>query len=167
MREYRLNQIRRYKGQVYRCIQAHSVYPGQEGTHNPLAARALWGIYHGTTVRTAKPYVAPLGTSGIYMKGDCCIWTDGEVYQSLIDNNAWTPAGHPAGWKKLTGAAPEGSEKPPEPPVDEYPPWVQPTGGHDAYKMGDKVTYNGKNWVSTANANVWAPGVYGWEEAKK
>lgn len=34
----------------------------------------------------------------------------------------------------------------------------------DAYNKGDKVTYNGKHWVSTADANVWQPGVYGWDK---
>lgn len=48
--------------------------------------------------------------------------------------------------------------------IAEYPDWVQPTGAHDAYSKGDKVTYDGKHWVSTADANVWQPGVYGWEE---
>ena len=40
--------------------------------------------------------------------------------------------------------------------------WVQPTGAHDAYQMGAQVLYNGEVWESTINANVWAPGVYGW-----
>lgn len=48
--------------------------------------------------------------------------------------------------------------------IADYPDWVQPTGAHDAYNKGDKVTYDGKHWVSTADANVWQPGVYGWEE---
>ena len=48
--------------------------------------------------------------------------------------------------------------------IAEYPDWVQPTGAHDAYKKGDKVTYDDKYWVSTADANVWVPGEYSWEE---
>lgn len=47
--------------------------------------------------------------------------------------------------------------------IAEYPDWVQPTGAHDAYNTGDKVAYEGKHWVSVADANVWQPGVYGWE----
>ena len=43
-------------------------------------------------------------------------------------------------------------------------PWVQPTGSHDAYAIGDRVTHNGKTWESTVAANVWEPGVYGWTE---
>jgi len=42
--------------------------------------------------------------------------------------------------------------------------WVQPTGGHDAYNTGDRVTHNGHTWVSTVDANVWEPGVYGWTQ---
>ena len=47
-------------------------------------------------------------------------------------------------------------------PAEEWPDWIQPTGAHNAYKKGDKVTYGGKRWISTADANTWAPGVYGW-----
>lgn len=41
--------------------------------------------------------------------------------------------------------------------------WAQPTGAQDAYSIGDVVKHKGKNWVSTVDANVWEPGVYGWE----
>ena len=40
----------------------------------------------------------------------------------------------------------EGGEVEPEVPTDEYPEYVQPTGAHDAYKVGDKITYNGKKY---------------------
>lgn len=42
--------------------------------------------------------------------------------------------------------------------------WVQPTGAHDAYAQGAKVSHNGKKWTSDIAANVWEPGVYGWTE---
>lgn len=49
-----------------------------------------------------------------------------------------------------------------------YPAWKQPTGAHDCYKIGAKVSHNGKKWVCTASDgsgnNSWEPGVYGWEE---
>lgn len=63
----------------------------------------------------------------------------------------WPPDQTPALWRGISD------------PADEWPDWVQPTGGHDAYQKGDKVTYGGKHWISTADSNVWAPGVYGWE----
>lgn len=50
-------------------------------------------------------------------------------------------------------------------PADEWPEWKQPTGAHDAYARGDKVSHNGKHWISDLDANVWEPGVDGWSEA--
>ena len=46
--------------------------------------------------------------------------------------------------------------------IEEFPEWVQPTGAHDAYNIGDKVSYNGQRYICTTDANVYAPGVYGW-----
>ena len=59
----------------------------------------------------------------------------------------------------------EGTEEPTE-PVDEYPEYVAPSGAHDAYNTGDKVTYNGKKYVCKMDSCVWSPDVYpqGWEE---
>ena len=61
----------------------------------------------------------------------------------------WTPDAAPALWVAVS--------------VDAWPEWVQPTGAHDAYNTGDKVSYNGKHYICTADANVYAPEVYGWE----
>ena len=61
----------------------------------------------------------------------------------------WTPDATPALWVVVS--------------IDEYPEWVQPTGAHDAYNTGDKVSYNGKHYVCTIDGNAYAPDVYGWE----
>ena len=57
-----------------------------------------------------------------------------------------------------------GGETPDE-PVEEYPEYVQPTGVHDAYKKGDKVTYNGKHYECLVDGCVWSPDAYpqGWK----
>lgn len=62
----------------------------------------------------------------------------------------WQPDATPALWVVVS--------------LEEWPEWVQPTGAHDAYAKDAKVKHNGKKWVSTADANVWEPGVYGWSE---
>lgn len=49
-------------------------------------------------------------------------------------------------------------------PAEEYPEWIQPVGGHDAYGIGAQVSHNGKHWASDVDGNVWEPGVYGWTE---
>lgn len=41
--------------------------------------------------------------------------------------------------------------------IEEYPDWVQPTGAHDAYNKGDKVTHKEKHWESLIDANVYEP----------
>lgn len=59
-----------------------------------------------------------------------------------------------------------GSEEPAE---DEYPEYVQPTGAHDAYHVGDKITYNGKHYECVYEGCVWTPDAYpaGWKEIEK
>ena len=63
----------------------------------------------------------------------------------------------------------EGTNEPSEEVVEEYPEYVQPTGAHDSYKIGDKVTFNGKRYVSLIDGNNWSPSVYpaGWKEVKE
>jgi chitodextrinase len=48
------------------------------------------------------------------------------------------------------------------PDEDVIPEWEQPDSTN-AYMIGDKVTHNGRTWVSTVDNNVWEPGVYGWD----
>lgn len=50
-------------------------------------------------------------------------------------------------------------------PGEEWPEWVQPTGAHDAYAKGAKVTYKGQHYISLIDANVYSPEAYpaGWE----
>ena len=47
-------------------------------------------------------------------------------------------------------------------PTEEWPDWIQPTGAHNAYAKGVKVTHNGQRWISDYEANTWVPGVFGW-----
>ena len=57
----------------------------------------------------------------------------------------------------------EDGEIEPEPPSTEYPEYKQPTGSHNAYYNGDKVTFKGKKYICTAPedyAVVWNPEEY-------
>ena len=66
--------------------------------------------------------------------------------------------------KELQNAG--GGSTSPETPTDEWPAYVQPTGGHDAYQKGDKISYNGKHYVCVIDNCVWNPDNYpaGWTE---
>ena len=61
---------------------------------------------------------------------------------------------------KQTGET--GGEEPEE-PAEEWPEYIQPTGAHDAYHNGDKVTWGGQHYTCIApegTACVWDPDTY-------
>lgn len=74
-----------------------------------------------------------------------------EVVQSHTSLANWYPPTTPALYKLKT-------------PAGTISDWIQPTGAQDAYQIGDKVSHNGFNWISTSANNVWEPGVYGWNK---
>ncbi len=58
-----------------------------------------------------------------------------------------------------------GEEAPDTPENDEWPEWEQRQGAHDAYRVGDKVSYKGKHYICVL-LTTYAPDVYpaAWEE---
>lgn len=63
-------------------------------------------------------------------------------------------------------------EPEPEPEPEVIPVWVQPTGAHDAYQIGDRVHYPGVSdpvYESLINGNVWSPDAYpaGWKQVQE
>lgn len=99
---------------------------------------------------TAVPWVQPTGAANAYAK-DAVVSHSGQAWRSLIDANVWAPG--VSGWRLLWAT----TSAPPE--------WKQPTGAHDAYNVGDRVSFEGKNYESLIAANVWSPSVYpaGWK----
>lgn len=75
-----------------------------------------------------------------------------KVVQSHTTQADWTPDKTPALFTEVS--------------LDEWPEWKQPTGAQDAYNKGDKVTFNGKHYISLIDGNTWSPADYpaGWEE---
>jgi hypothetical protein len=45
-------------------------------------------------------WVQPTGAHDAYQKGDKVRY-NGNVYESLVDGNVWSPDAYPAGWQKL------------------------------------------------------------------
>lgn len=80
---------------------------------------------------------------------------NGLLYKCLQDHvsqQSWNPKDAVSLWVRI------------DDPAEEWPEWRQPTGAHDAYKLGAKVSHNEKHWISNVDNNVWEPGVYGWDE---
>ena len=72
--------------------------------------------------------------------------------QAHTSQATWTPEAAASLWTRIAY------------PAQEWPELIQPTGAHNAYAQGAKVSHNGKHWISDVGANVWEPGVYGWTE---
>lgn len=72
--------------------------------------------------------------------------------QSHVSQASWNPADAVSLWVRI------------DDPAIEWPEWRQPTGAHDAYPIGAKVSHNDKHWVSNTDNNTWEPGVFGWDE---
>lgn len=89
-----------------------------------------------------------------YKTGDRILYEDVlyKVLQDHTSQESWTPTNAPSLFAQVL-----------IPDEDAIPEWTQPDSTNP-YMTGDKVTYDGKVWISTVDNNVWCPGVYGWEE---
>jgi len=80
------------------------------------------------------------------------LWYDGKLYKVIQAHTAsqeWTPDSAVSLYVEVS--------------IEEWPAWVQPTGSHDAYMAGDKVSHNDHHWESLIDNNVWEPGAVGTE----
>ena len=113
---YNLGDIVSYNGKLYKSIINANVW-------SPDAYPAGWEEYtestgggdsgetgggdSGTTepetppTETIPDFVQPTGAHDAYKKGDK-VKFEGKIYESLIDNNAYSPSAYPAGWKEIT-----------------------------------------------------------------
>lgn len=94
--EYNVDDRVRYSGNLYKVLQAHT---SQDGW-NPIDAPSLFA-----KILIPDPQVIPVweqpDSTNPYMTGDKVHYPDAEgpVYESLIDNNTWSPEAYPAGWR--------------------------------------------------------------------
>ena len=79
-----------------------------------------------------------------------------DLLEETVNANAKGTSALKEAIEKLGGSITE-----PEPePVEEYPEYVQPTGAHDAYKIGDKITFEGDKYECLMDNCVWSPTEY-------
>ena len=88
-----------YKGVLYKVIQAHT----SQADWTPDAAPSLFAKVINKTVDGSIPEFVQPDSTNPYMKGDK-VKFNGKVYESLIDNNVWSPEANPSGWKEITDA---------------------------------------------------------------
>ena len=93
-------------------------------------------------------------TDTAYQTGDR-VQYESKLYKCLQAHSSqtdWTPDVAVSLWVEVSD------------PSIEWPEWVQPTGAHDAYMTGDKVSHNEKHWICNMDYCTYGPGVYGWDE---
>ena len=101
------------------------------------------------------PALYPAWRSGVrYAAGQRVLYR-GVLYKVLQDHTSqddWTPDAASSLFAQVLN-----------PDADIISEWVQPESTNP-YAKGDKVTHNGKTWVSDYDNNVWEPGVFGWTD---
>ena len=98
----------------------------------------------------------PAWSAGVSYAVDEIVRHEGSLYkvvQAHTSQPDWTPDAVPALFAAIS-------------PPGIIAEWVQPTGAHDTYAAGDRVTHKDSVWESTVDNNSWEPGVYGWVEVE-
>ena len=94
---YKVGKRIMFEGVLYKVIQAHT----SQAEWTPVAAPSLFAKVINETIDGSIPEFEQPNSTNPYMKGDKVIF-NGKVYESLIDNNVYSPEAYPAGWKEIT-----------------------------------------------------------------
>ncbi len=93
---YTKDQRVNFEGILYKCLQAHT----SQEAWTPTAAPSLWAKVLIPDANVIPEWEQPDSTNA-YMKGDKVMF-NGQVYESAIDNNVWSPTAYPAGWTLIS-----------------------------------------------------------------
>ena len=91
------------EGQRYMYVMNTTLYKVRkphttQADWTPDITPALWKVVQPEGV--IADFVQPTGAHDAYMKGEK-VKFNGSIYESLIDNNAYSPTAYPRGWRKL------------------------------------------------------------------
>ena len=94
-KEYVVDDKVLYNDVLYKVLQNHT----SQGNWTPEAAPSLFAKVLTSTTGEILEWEQPDSTNP-YMKGDKVKY-NGKIYESVIDNNVWSPDGYPQGWKLI------------------------------------------------------------------
>ena len=83
----------RYWGQLYKVVQAHTTQADWTPDKTPA-------LFAKVSVEEFPEWRQPQSAAEAYNIGDKVSF-EGKHYESLINNNVWSPAAYPAGWQEL------------------------------------------------------------------
>lgn len=93
--EYKADERVSYNDILFKCLQAHT----SQITWTPTDTPSLWAKVLIPDPEVIPDWEQPDSTNA-YMKGDKVRY-NGKIYESLIDNNIWSPNDYPAGWQEV------------------------------------------------------------------
>ena len=99
-KEYAVGDRVLYLGTLYKVIQAHTSQQGWEPDITPSLFAKNLIVKDDDGEQVDIPEWEQPGSTNPYMKGDK-VKFEGKIYQSLIDNNVWSPAAYPQGWEEV------------------------------------------------------------------
>ena len=94
--DYKVGKKLVYEEVLYKVLQDHT----SQETWTPKDAPSLFARVLVDAGGSVLDWVQPDSTNP-YMKGDR-VKFEGKIYESLIDNNTWSPTAYPAGWKEIS-----------------------------------------------------------------
>ena len=94
--DYKVGKKLVYEEVLYKVLQDHT----SQETWTPKDAPSLFARVLVDDGGAVLDWVQPDSTNP-YMKGDR-VKFEGKIYESLIDNNTWSPTAYPAGWKEIS-----------------------------------------------------------------
>lgn len=152
-----LDRIVEHVGKIWEFVLLKSGSPEDDKTKDAavkLAKILAKSVDDQSAIDVKYLFDAWSGAGVAYAAGDRVLYNDllYKVIQAHTSQADWTPDTAVSLFVRV------------DDPGEAWPEWRQPAGAHDAYEKGAHVSHNEKHWESTADANVWEPGVYGWEE---
>lgn len=100
---YGQGEIFRYNGKLYITAQSHISQAGWRPDTTPalyIPFEVVGKSEGGDSPKPITEFKQPTGAHDAYKKGDK-VRFEGKVYESLIDNNAYSPTAYPQGWKEV------------------------------------------------------------------
>ena len=93
-KSYKAGDIFKYEGRLYKVIQEHT-------SQDDWIPSELPALYLNMMPDNVIPeWVQPTGSHDSYNTGDKVIY-EGQVYESLIDANTYSPTDYPQGWEYI------------------------------------------------------------------
>ena len=94
-KEYKKDDRVQYNDVLYKVLQNHT----SQSIWTPTDAPSLFAKVLTSTTGEPQEWQQPDSTNA-YKIGDKVIY-NGKIYESTIDNNVWSPADYPAGWREI------------------------------------------------------------------